>query len=381
MGGIIVKTLFDKTKILNMEMENRFIRGALWENLADEKGHMTSKLFNIYEELAKGGVGTIITGYAFVTKDEQPNPGMMGIYDDSFISEYKNFTDRIHDLGSNIIMQIVYGGFMTNYNVGERVILGPSTMENEVTGTWAREITKGEIINLVRAYAEAARRVKKSGFDGVEIHAGHGYLLSQFLSPYYNKRNDEYGGNIENRGRIIFEIFKAMREAVGKDFPILIKLNSADYINEGGLTPEDSLYVAKKLADLGINAIEVTGGNESIKQVIDNNLGAARTKIAMSKDKESYFMDYGTKLADMVNIPVILVGGNRHYEVMNELLNNTKIQYFTLSRPLTAEPDLINKWANGDIKKPKCVSCNQCYNTIGKRCILNGATRESKRSM
>lgn len=376
-----MKTLFDKTKILNMEMENRFIRGALWENLADEKGHMTSKLFNIYEELAKGGVGTIITGYAFVTKDEQPNSGMMGIYDDSFISEYKNFTDRIHDLGSNIIMQIVYGGFMTNYNVGERVILGPSTMENEVTGTWAREITKGEIINLVGAYAEAARRVKKSGFDGVEIHAGHGYLLSQFLSPYYNKRNDEYGGNIENRGRIIFEIFKAMREVVGKDFPILIKLNSADYINEGGLTQEDSLYVAKKLADLGINAIEVTGGNESIKQVIDNNLGAARTKIAMSKDKESYFMDYGTKLADMVNIPVILVGGNRHYEVMNELLNNTKIQYFTLSRPLTAEPDLINKWANGDIKKPKCVSCNQCYNTIGKRCILNGATSESKRSM
>ena len=376
-----MKTLFDKTKILNMEMKNRFIRGALWENLADEKGHMTSKLFNIYEELAKGGVGTIITGYAFVTKDEQPNPGMMGIYDDSFISEYKNFTDRIHDLGSNIIMQIVYGGFMTNYNVGERVILGPSTMENEVTGTWAREITKDEIINLVKAYAEAARRVKKSGFDGVEIHAGHGYLLSQFLSPYYNKRNDEYGGNIENRGRIIFEIFKAIREAVGKDFPILIKLNSADYINEGGLTQEDSLYVAKKLADLGINAIEVTGGNESIKQVIDNNLGAARTKIAMSKDKESYFMDYGTKLADMVNIPVILVGGNRHYEVMNELLNNTKIQYFTLSRPLTAEPDLINKWANGDIKKPKCVSCNQCYNTIGKRCILNGATSESKRSM
>lgn len=103
-----MKTLFDKTKILNMEMKNRFIRGALWENLADEKGHMTSKLFNIYEELAKGGVGTIITGYAFVTKDEQPNPGMMGIYDDSFISEYKNFTDRIHDLGSNIIMQIVY---------------------------------------------------------------------------------------------------------------------------------------------------------------------------------------------------------------------------------------------------------------------------------
>lgn len=216
-----MKTLFDKTKLLNMEMKNRFIRGALWEDLADVKGHMTPELSNIYEELAKGGVGTIITGYSFVTEDEQPNPGMMGIYDDSFIPEYGKFTDKIHSLGSNIIMQIVYGGFMTKFNVGERTIWGPSTIQNEATGTWAKEMTKDEIKSLVNDYAKAARRIKESGFDGVEIHGGHGYLLSQFLSPYYNKREDEYGGSIENRGRIIFEIFEAMREAVGKDFPIL----------------------------------------------------------------------------------------------------------------------------------------------------------------
>lgn len=366
-----MKTLFDKTKILNMEMKNRFIRGALWEALADEKGHMTPELFNIYEELAKGGVGTIITGYAFVTEDEQPNPGMMGIYDDSFIPEYKKFTDKIHSLGANIIMQIVYGGFMTNFNVGERTIWGPSTMKNEATGTWAKEITKEEIKYLVKAFAEAARRVKESGFDGVEIHGGHGYLLSQFLSPYYNKREDEYGGSIENRGRIIFEIYEAMREAVGKDFPILIKLNSADYVKEGGLTEEDSLYVAKKLADLGIDAIEVTGGNESIQEVIDNNLGAARTKVVVSKERESYFKVYAAKLAENIDIPVILIGGNRHLEIMEELLNNTKIAYFTLSRPLTAEPDLIRKWDEDNLKKPKCVSCNGCYTTPGKRCILN----------
>ena len=366
-----MKTLFDKTKILNMEMKNRFFRGALWEALADEKGHMTPELSNIYEELAKGGVGTIITGYAFVTEDEQPNPGMMGIYDDSFIPEYKEFTDKIHDLGSNIIMQIVYGGFMTNFNVGERTIWGPSTMQDENSGTWAKEITKDEIKYLVNSFKEAARRVKESGFDGVEIHGAHGYLLSQFLSPYFNKREDEYGGSIENRGRIIFEIFEAMREAVGKDFPILIKLNSADYIKEGGLTVEDSLYVAKKLADLGIDAIEVSGGNGSIKEVVDNNLGAARTKVVVSKDRESYFKDYATKLADIVDIPVILIGGNRHLDVMEGLLKDTNIEYFTLVRPLTAEPDLINKWASGDTKKPKCVSCNQCYHTPGKRCILN----------
>ena len=366
-----MKSLFDKTKLLNINMKNRFIRGALWEELADEKGRMTSELSNIYEELAKGGVGTIITGYAFVTKDEQPNPGMLGIYDDSFIPEYKEFTDKIHKLGSNIIMQIVYGGFMTDFKVGERTIWGPSTVKNEITNTWAKEISKDEIKYLVNAYRNAARRVKEAGFDGVEIHAGHGYLVSQFLSPYYNKREDEYGGSIENRGRIVFEIYEAMREEVGTEFPILIKLNSADYIQEGGLTQEDSLYVAKKLANLGIDAIEVTGGNESIKEVVSNNLGPARTKVVISKERESYFKDYASKLADMVNIPIILIGGNRHFEVMEDILNNTNIEYFSLARPLTAEPDLINKWDNGEIKNPKCVSCNKCYTTPGKRCILN----------
>lgn len=374
-----MKTLFDKTKILNMEMKNRFLRGALWEDLADEKGHLNPELISIYEELAKGGVGTIITGYAFVTKDEQPNPGMMGIYDDSFIPEYKDFTQKIHNLGSNIIMQIVYGGFMTNFNVGERTIWGPSTIKNENTGTfknentgtWAKEISKEEINYLINSYANAAKRVKESGFDGVEIHCGHGYLLSQFLSPYYNKREDEYGGSIENRGRIVFEIYKAMRAAVGENFPILIKLNSADYVSEGGLTQEDSLYVAKKLADLGIDAIEVTGGNESIKEVTENNLGAARTKVVVSKDRESYFKDYAKKLSDLVNIPVILIGGNRNLDIMEDILNKDYAQYFSLSRPLTAEPDLISKWESGERKRTKCVSCNQCYNTPGKRCILN----------
>ncbi|WP_034440411.1 NADH:flavin oxidoreductase [Clostridium ihumii] len=367
-----MKSLFDKTKLLDMEMKNRFIRGALWEALASNDGHLTKELSDVYEELAKGGVGTIITGYAFVTKGEQPNEGMMGIYDDSFIEEYKCFTDKIHSYGANIIMQIVYGGFMTNYNVGKRTIWGPSTMQNEVTKTLAKEMTKDEIKYLVDAYAEAANRVKRSGFDGVEIHSGHGYLLSQFLSPYYNKRTDEYGGCIENRGRIIFEIYEAIRKKVGKDFPILIKLNSSDYVKEGGLTKEDSLFVATKLSEMGIDAIEVTGGNESIKEVVDNNLGAARTKVVTSKERESYFKDYATELAEKVNVPVILVGGNRHFEVMEELLNETKIEYFTLSRPLTAEPDLINKWKNTDNKKkPKCVSCNMCYNTPGKRCIMN----------
>jgi 2,4-dienoyl-CoA reductase-like NADH-dependent reductase (Old Yellow Enzyme family) len=366
-----LKDLFDSTKILNLSIKNRFFRSAVWENLADEKGHLTKELKFVYEELAKGGVGTIITGYAFVTEDEQPNPGMMGIYEDSFIEEYKSLTDKVHNYGSNIIMQIVYGGFMTSFNVGERIIWGPSTIECETTGTMAKEMTKKEIKYLVNAFEKAALRVKEAGFDGVQIHAAHGYLLSQFLSPYYNKREDEYGGSIENRGRIIFEIYQAIRDKVGKDFPILIKLNSEDAIKEGGLTVDDSICVAKKLADLGIDAIEVSGGNGAIKEVSENKLGAGRPKISTSKERESYFKEYATKLAKQVDIPVILVGGNRHLDVMENLLNNNGIDYFSLARPLISEPDLINKWAGRDRKSPSCISCGRCYKIEGKACILH----------
>lgn len=364
------RRLFDQTHLSSIKMKNRFFRGALWVELADEKGHLTPELVSIYEELAKGGAATLITGYAYVTPDEQPNPRMMGIYDDSFISEYQTFTKRIHDLGANIIMQICYGGSMSTFNVGERLIWGPSDHVNEATGTFAKEITKPEIEYLVKSFGEAARRVKESGFDGVEIHSGHGYLFSQFLSPCFNKRTDEYGGNIHNRARIIYEAYEAMRKAVGLDFPILIKLNSADF-QEGGLTEDESFEVAKHLAELGINAIEVTGGNESLKEVLKNNLGAARKKVDKAIENQSYFRDHAARLARELAVPVILIGGNRSFDRMDELLNTTPILYFSLSRPLTAEPDLINIWASGNHKKPKCISCNKCYFTPGKRCILN----------
>ena len=365
-----MKDLFDKTKIKNMNMKNRFIRGALWDQLADDRGHMTSEIFNIYKELAQGGVGTIITGYTFVTKDEQPNPGMMGIYDDSFIAEYKEFTDMVHSYETNIIMQIVYGGSQTNMNPPSKLIWGPSAVKNEISQVIPTEMTKEDIKTLVKAHGDAALRVKKSGFDGVEMHAAHGYLLSQFLCPHYNRRTDEYGGCIENRGRIIFEIYDEIRKRVGDDFPIFIKINSEDFM-EDGLTSAESIIVSKKLAELGIDAIEISGGTESAKSVLDNNLGPVRMKENIGKEKESYFKEHTAKLAQEVDIPVILIGGNRHFDVMEHMLNNTKIKYFSLARPLTSEPDLINRWESGDTQRSKCISCNKCFGIPGMRCIFN----------
>ncbi len=240
----------------------------------------------------------------FVTVDEQPNPGMMGIYNDSFIEEYKEFTDKIHKFDTNIILQIVYGGSQTNFNVGERIILGPSAVAHRIYGVTPKEATKEDIRGLIESFADDSLRAKKSGFDGVQFHAAHGYIYSQFLSPYYNKRTDEYGENIENRARIIFETLAAVRRKVGRDFPVLIKINYSDFI-EDGFSFEDCKYVCKRLEELGIDAIEISGvvGAKTEDRTV-------REKGLKYLENESYFRKYAAEIAEEVNVPVILVGGN-----------------------------------------------------------------------
>jgi len=359
-----MKTLFDNTTLANINLKNRFFKSATWEAMAGSKGHLTGKLYDVYERLAKGGVGTIITGYAFVTEDEQPNPGMMGIYNDSFIEEYREFTDRIHKFGTNIILQIAYGGSRTSFNVGERIILGPSAVTQSQHGVTPREATKEEIRGIIKSFADASVRAKKSGFDGVQFHAAHGYLYSQFLSPYYNRRTDEYGGCIENRARIIFETLAAVRENVGSDFPISIKINFSD-CTEDGFSFEDCKYVCKRLDELGIEGIEISGV-----------VGAKPEDKTLSKDMlktlevESYYWKYAAQIAEEVKVPIILVGGNRSLDLMSEILENTKIQYFSLSRPFIREPALINRWAGEDKGRSKCISCDKCFNPQGNSCIF-----------
>lgn len=360
-----MKTLFDTTKFSNINQKNRFFRSATWEAMADRKGHMTEKLYKVYENLAKGGVGAIITGYAFVTEGEQPNRGMMGIYNDSFIEEYKEFTDKIHELDANIILQIAYGGSQTNFNVGKRTILGPSAIPHRIYGVTPKEATTEEIRGLVESFADAALRAKKSGFDGVQFHAAHGYIYSQFLSPHYNIRTDEYGGDIENRARIIFETLIAMRQKVGSDFPVLIKINCSDF-SEDGFTFQDCKYVCRRLEELGIDAIEISGvvGAKTEDPSV-------REKGLTYLENESYFRKYAAEIADEISVPVILVGGNRSLNLMNEILNNTKIQYFSLSRPFLCEPDLVNRWIGEDDSKSKCISCGKCVDLQGSSCIFN----------
>lgn len=361
-----MRTIFEESTINGMTLKNRLVRSATWENMADAKGHITKKLFKVYENLAKGGVGMIITGYAFVIRDEQPNPGMMGIYNDSFIDEYLSLTEMVHAHGSRIVMQIAYGGTQTNYPPEGRLIWGPSDVADLATGVVPTPMSRVDIRTLVQAFGDAAERVKAAGFDGVQFHGAHSYILSQYLSPHYNRRTDEYGGSIENRARIFTEVYEEIRHRVGADFAVMVKINAEDFV-ENGATFEECRFVCRQLSERGIDAIEISGGTAA-----SGKQNPSRPKIN-NPDKEAYHASYAALIAQEVPTHVILVGGLRSPEVIESLLATTKIPYFALSRPLLCEPDLPKRWQQGDRSRARCVSCNGCHrmNPDGNRCVLN----------
>jgi len=263
-----VSILFTESRLGNMTLKNRFVRSATW------------KLYDIYEELAQGEVGLIVTGYANIVEEEKPNAGMMGMYNDSFIDEYKKLTDLVHRYDSKIVMQLAYGGTKTTYNVGERVIFAPSAVAEKGTNTLGKAMTQDEIDYIVQA---------------LEIHAAHTYLINQFLSPYYNQRTDQY------------------RKLVGNDFPILVKLTATEFF-EGGQTFEETRIICKKLEQLGVDGIIVSG----------NIHGKADTMVGEKHDgytieAEGYFHQYGQVISQEVSIPVITVGGLSDFSAIEEI--------------------------------------------------------------
>lgn len=358
-----MKSLFDQTQLAGMVLKNRFVRSATYDGFADKNGHMTKELFQVYKDLAKGGVGTIITGLTYVSDLEESYQAQMGIYDDSFIEEYKKLTEMCHRYNARIIVQIVSLGSQLSPGTDGKVMRGPSAVTDLVFKTTPQEMTAQDIFQEQQAFAEAALRAKKAGFDGVQMHVAHGYLLSKFLTPYYNRRNDEYGGIIENRARMVVETYRAMRDKVGPDYPVLIKINCEDFMDQG-LTFADCKYVCHKLAELGVNAIEISGGIPSSRR----GEGTIRT---IKAEQEPYFKPYAAEIAQEVKVPVISVGGNRQIAKLTEIINQTEIEYISLCRPLIRESNLINRWQAGETSPAKCISCTKCFRLDGTRCIFN----------
>jgi 2,4-dienoyl-CoA reductase-like NADH-dependent reductase (Old Yellow Enzyme family) len=216
------------------------------------------------------------------------------------------------------------------------------------------EITGQDIQKIITDFADAARRAKTAGFDGVQIHAAHGYLLSQFLSPIFNHRHDKYGGDIHNRSRIHIEVYQAIREAAGKDYPVLIKINCRDFV-ENGLNLNDSLEVGRALSDAGFDAIELSGGLLTGGQLSPIRAGMK------SGEEEVYYREEARDFKNAIEVPLILVGGIRSFQAAERLVKDGAADYISMCRPLIKEPNLINRWKSGALGKSECKSCNRCF--------------------
>ena len=345
--------LFEHTQLKDLKLANRFIRSATWEGLADDNGGCTPELVDRMVELARGRVGLIITGHSYVHPAGQATPWQLGVDKDERVDGLSKMTEAVHREGGCIIMQLAHGGLKAEPKLTNATPLGPSNGEGFVEPP-GKEMTPDDIHQVVTSFGQAAQRARAAGFDGVQIHAAHGYLLSQFLSPAFNQRGDEYGGTLENRVRIILEVLRSIRQAVGRNYPILIKINSEDFL-ENGLSPENFLEAAVILANAGIDAIEVSGGT-----LLSGRFVPFRKEITFDRD-QAYFRRAARTLKKMSNIPVILIGGIRSYLLAERLVAEGVTDYIALSRPLIREPMLIKRWQSGDLRKATCISCNGCF--------------------
>ena len=280
---------------------------------------------------------------------------MFGIYDDSFIEEYAKLAFVAHKHNTPIVMQLAYQGSQGGRKVAGGKLWGMSALRQRTSGARPREVTKDDIAVLVASFAQAARRAKQAGFDGVQLHVAHGYFLNQCLSSYYNRRSDEYGGGIENRARILYEVCSAVREAVGDNYLLMAKVNGEDLF-EGGLTLEESIKVCQGLEERGITAIEVSGGQAPQR---GEEYGIIRTGLE-KPEEQSYFAYQAARIAQEIGVPVAVVGGNREPKRLENILNTTDIEYLSFCRPLIREPSLLHRWGSGDLRKATCNSCNWC---------------------
>lgn len=349
-----MSTLYESVHIGAMEVSNRFVRSATAEYLSDDEGRPLPELGEMYCELARGGVGLIITGHAYVHPSGRCRVQMSGIHDDALIPDWAKITRDVHDVGAKIAMQINHGGRQCDPAAIEGRMVAPSPIPLNRDLPRPRELSEREIDDLIRAFADAAGRVKEAGFDAVQIHSAHGYLINTFNSPASNWRNDAWGGSLPRRLRFLEEVCAAVRDVVGDDYPVFVKLGAVDFCRDG-LSQTDGIEIIRHLAEMGLDGVEISGGIGG---------GSMRTGID-SPEKEAYFLPIARKARYVTDLPILLVGGLRSRDVMESILEEGSADLVSMSRPLILEPDLPNRIRNGQ-ERAACISCNQCWPREGE---------------
>ena len=351
--------LFSPGKIGNVQVKNRIIRSATWVAKATIDGYVTKDLIKIFKDLAEGGTGLIISGYLAVDALGAATRRMACLYDDSYISGQKKLVKTVHEnLDVKIAAQIAHTGngafIFGNKNFKP---VGPSPMINLVLNKPCRELTTEEVRQIIKKFVETGLRAYDCGYDAVQIHGAHGYLLSDFVSPFTNKRVDEFGGNFEKRTKILVDIYNQLRDGVDKNFPILIKLNTMDYL-QGGLRLDEAKNIANILIETGYDAIEPSSGRYNLKFSSRKTYPSVMDK---SEKNENYFLQNVKRLKPIMRgRPIILQGGIRNPLVIEEFIKENVAEFIALSRPLIYEPDLPKRWKNGDLSPPLCTNCNAC---------------------
>jgi len=341
--------IFKPVKIGNLELKNRVVRSATWDGAADDNGAVTDDAIKLYRGLGEGGIGLIISGHAFVSPKGQATPSQYGIHNDEMIPGLKRMTDAVHEEGSKIAVQITHCG-VNSIQMRRQGIPGQAVSHSDGIKDPHQEMTDDEIEQLVDDFAAAAERAVEAGFDAVQLHGAHGYMLSQFLSPVFNKRTDRWGGSIENRRRFHLEIIDRVRTKIGRDFPLLIKFGIQDDA-EGGLTLEEGLETAHEMVKKGLDGIEVSAGVGA---------GLAVPKSKEGEPEKIFFRERTAALTKIVNVPVILVAGIRKLQTAEDILNSGDADLISMCRPFIREPGLLLRWQKGEDAPATCISCNMC---------------------
>ncbi len=383
--------LFEPVKIGPITLRNRTIRAAAFEGMGNNN-NITPELIEYHRNVAKGEIGMTTVAYASVSHDGYSFPHQLWIRDE-IKPQLKAIADAVHHEGAAISIQLGHTGNMSNPKITGYRPISASAKFNLFGPTWPKKMNQNDIDRVIHDFANAVSIVKECGFNAVEIHAGHGYLISQFISPYTNKRTDEYGGSIENRSRFLKQVLQAVRKSAGNEMAVLAKMNLNDGF-EGGISEEDAEYVAKLIESEGGDALILSGGfvskmpmyvmrGQMPHQIMAHYISDPLVKfmvrwlgkylIKSVPFKEGYFLDEGKRIVDSVSIPLVAVGGMDSIEIINRALKEG-FSCVAMGRALIQDPGFIFKLKNQILDKTPCHHCNYCVAVMysGKmRCYMN----------
>ncbi|MCK5312168.1 MAG: NADH:flavin oxidoreductase [Desulfobacteraceae bacterium] len=375
--------IFEKASIAGINLKNRIIRSATHEGLGDEDGYPRKELSDIYQKLAQNNVGAILTGFTCIQQDGKTLKNMRMLDNDKYIDDYKALNLKMKEYDTPMILQLAHGGGMCSPKISGKIAVAPSSIKLRDYPTKPRELSEQEIEQIINNFVKAIERAQKAGFDGVQLHAAHGYLLSQFISPHFNKRKDNWGGSTENRVRIVTRIIKEAKQSIG-DYPVLVKMSSYDNCKDG-IKLKEGIKIAQMLQQAGCDAIELScGGGDGFNSVRVPKLPMDAVFKLVPKYKKmhplkkklltlisplifktykplhNYNVEAARQIKEHVDLPLIVVGGIRRIEDIKNVIDNNIADYVSMSRPFIIEPGIVTKFINGKQDTSRCIDCGYC---------------------